>query len=68
VGAELLIAVRQRVRERSASRPLYLWVLEGNTRARRFYERHGAQPADHRIAELVPGIHVPELRYEWKNP
>lgn len=44
---------------------LYLWVLAGNVRARRFYERLGGiAGAVHPIA-VSPGIEVPALRYVW---
>ncbi|MFC4061265.1 GNAT family N-acetyltransferase [Planomonospora corallina] len=40
-----------------------LWVLEGNTRARRFYERFGFAPTGR--VEDVPGLPagIPELHY-----
>jgi GNAT superfamily N-acetyltransferase len=42
---------------------LALWVLEGNTRARRFYERNGLRPTGHRRTVTL-GAPVPEVRYE----
>jgi ribosomal protein S18 acetylase RimI-like enzyme len=36
--------------------PAYLWVLDGNARAIRFYERHGFA-FDGRIEEEVEGLH-----------
>lgn len=41
----------------------YLWVLEGNERARRFYERHGWSPDDMIKSFEVGGASVPEIRY-----
>jgi GNAT superfamily N-acetyltransferase len=49
-------------------RPVRLWVLEGNARARAFYERRGFAP-DGEVATIAieqPGqvpIELPELRY-----
>lgn len=53
---------------RRALRPVRLWVLEGNARARAFYERYGFA-ADGQIGTISieqPGqlpIELPELRY-----
>ena len=40
-----------------------LWVATENPRARRFYERYGWVEDATRIDELLPGVHVPEVRY-----
>jgi GNAT superfamily N-acetyltransferase len=40
-----------------------LWVAEDNPRARRFYERYGWVAETTRVDELLPGVHVPEVRY-----
>ncbi|MFI0790595.1 GNAT family N-acetyltransferase [Streptomyces lydicus] len=42
---------------------LYLWVVRGNTRARRFYERAGFEPDGVEETYEVGGRSVPELRY-----
>jgi ribosomal protein S18 acetylase RimI-like enzyme len=42
---------------------LYLWVLEENARARRFYERSGFRPDGAREPFEVAGVEVPEVRY-----
>ncbi|MFI1260125.1 MULTISPECIES: GNAT family N-acetyltransferase [Streptomyces] len=42
---------------------LYLWVVRGNTLARRFYARAGFVPDGAEEAEEVGGRSVPELRY-----
>ncbi len=43
--------------------PTLLWVLEGNTGARRFYERHGfAWDGTRKLLHDLPND-VPELRY-----
>ncbi|WP_327254023.1 GNAT family N-acetyltransferase [Streptomyces sp. NBC_01244] len=40
-----------------------LWVVEGNARARRFYERAGFLPDGGELVEYADGSPVPELRY-----
>ena len=47
-----------------AVRPVVLWVLEANVRARRFYERAGfAWDGSRKDAELPGEVLLPELRY-----
>jgi RimJ/RimL family protein N-acetyltransferase len=40
-----------------------LWVLEDNSRARRFYERGGWRPDGTTRVEKLSGEPVPQLRY-----
>ncbi|WP_428961849.1 GNAT family N-acetyltransferase [Micromonospora fluostatini] len=40
-----------------------LWVLAGNSPARRFYERGGWRPTGERRAELIGHTRTPQLRY-----
>jgi hypothetical protein len=40
-----------------------LWLLEGNARAARFYERDGWAVTGERRTEVAWGIAVDELRY-----
>jgi RimJ/RimL family protein N-acetyltransferase len=45
-------------------RPVVLWVLENNARARRFYEIAGFRTDGARKqAELLGGVQLPEIRY-----
>ena len=41
----------------------YLWVLEENLRAQRFYEKHGFRKSDDRMAIAVGGKELVEIRY-----
>lgn len=47
--------------------PFALWVLDGNRRARGFYERLGGQPVLERQASLS-GHAVAETAYGWHRP
>ncbi|WP_405407965.1 GNAT family N-acetyltransferase [Streptomyces decoyicus] len=62
VGRALLAAGTAHARAHGY-RALYLWVVRGNTRAQRFYERAGFVPDGAEEAYEVGGRSVPELRY-----
>ncbi|WP_413471192.1 N-acetyltransferase family protein [Streptomyces noursei] len=62
VGRALLDAGTLRARSLGYG-ALYLWVVRGNTRAQRFYERAGFAPDGAEAASDVGGRRVPELRY-----
>jgi ribosomal protein S18 acetylase RimI-like enzyme len=47
---------------------VYLWVLEANSSARRFYERLGALNAGATIMETHGGAVVRSCRYVWPRP
>jgi GNAT superfamily N-acetyltransferase len=66
IGAILLSASRQWSSAVSPGLPMHLWVIEGNTRARRFYDREGGKVMERQILELTAGIMVPALRYVWR--
>jgi ribosomal protein S18 acetylase RimI-like enzyme len=62
VGRELIRAGEQRMRE-LGYRKVVLWVLDGNSRAQRFYESAGwAADGESRRIEFV-GESIPEVRY-----
>jgi ribosomal protein S18 acetylase RimI-like enzyme len=56
IGSRLLQAVL-------GQRETYLWVLEDNHRARRFYQAHGFRPDGTRLTYERCGVSAPELRY-----
>lgn len=62
VGRALLTEASRRCAA-AGHRRMYLWVLERNTRARRFYERAGFAPDGAGEPFEVAGIVVPEVRY-----
>ena len=50
--------------EALGARPVVLWVLENNARARRFYEIAGFRPdGGRKPAQLLGGVELPEIRY-----
>jgi GNAT superfamily N-acetyltransferase len=63
IGRDLLIAGEQALVDAGYSRGL-LWVLQGNTRARVFYERQGWALGKPIRIEAIGGIDVTEVRYE----
>ncbi|MEV0275906.1 GNAT family N-acetyltransferase [Streptomyces sp. NPDC050610] len=62
VGRALTAAVLAGAAEREFAR-LVLWVVKGNARARRFYERAGFAPDGGEEECEVAGAPVPEVRY-----
>jgi RimJ/RimL family protein N-acetyltransferase len=49
-------------------RPVHLWVLEGNARARRFYERYGFALDGDRAMFTVGSVDLAEVRYTLDRP
>jgi ribosomal protein S18 acetylase RimI-like enzyme len=47
---------------------IYLWVLEDNHRARRFYEAHGFRPDGGRLSTERGGTSAAEVRYRRSGP
>lgn len=62
-GHELLVAGEAALVEQGHEQAL-LWVLEGNERGRRFYERQGWTVGKPIRVEAIGGVQVTELRYE----
>ena len=60
IGRALLAASVERC---SGYPRMFLWVLKGNTRARRFYERAGFRADGAEEPFDVDGVAVPEVRY-----
>ncbi|MCC8338757.1 GNAT family N-acetyltransferase [Streptomyces sp. R1] len=62
IGQALL---RESVRrcEAAGHARMLLWVIEGNARARHFYERAGFRPDGAEEPFVVEGVAVPEVRY-----
>jgi GNAT superfamily N-acetyltransferase len=63
VGRDLLAAGEQAL-ARAGFWQALLWVLEGNARARAFYERQGWERGKPIRIEAIGGVEVTEVRYE----
>lgn len=61
-GAALVVAARERLAA-AGFRQALLWVLAGNTRAERFYQRDGWAPDGVRRSGIRAGIEVQEQRF-----
>lgn len=67
VGRRLIDDARRRLGRDGASEAI-LWVLAGNTRARRFYEADGWAWDRSRRSEEIWGVTVDEVRYRRALP
>ena len=50
------------------TQPLFLWVLDGNEPAKRFYARMGAEFAEQSMTDPFGGLSLPEWRCVWRDP
>lgn len=74
IGAALMARSAAFVRANRPGSGLYLWVLEQNVRAQRFYEAQGGQSADSKAVASPGGVarrlhgepHC--IRYVWPDP
>jgi ribosomal protein S18 acetylase RimI-like enzyme len=70
IGAALMALAGGAVAQDAPAGGLYLWVLEQNLAAQRFYARIGGKPAGRESAHHDPGRLVGEpsvLRYAWRD-
>jgi len=68
IGLALLQSAAEWVKVTYPNCGMHLWVFEANTRARRFYQRHGAQPVD-RARSLIPSARGASIiRLHWSLP
>jgi ribosomal protein S18 acetylase RimI-like enzyme len=68
IGTRLMAASAGAVLERGRTRSLYLWVLEGNTRAQAFYTARGGVCRGSEASEAPGGGTVVGLRIVWPDP
>ena len=66
IGYALFNASRDWVRTAAPGTNMHLTVLEGNERARRFYERQGGTIVARQEVEVLEGVYRPVLRYSWE--
>jgi GNAT superfamily N-acetyltransferase len=68
VGSTLMQQVAAWLATRHPQSGVYLWVMEANGSARRFYERLGAANAGTEDKLDPAGGSAPNCRYVWSNP
>ena len=68
IGAALMGRAARWLERVYADRGVYLWVLEGNRAARRFYHALGAANAGAVENEVHPGHWNVSCRYVWSSP
>ncbi|WP_457417780.1 N-acetyltransferase family protein [Roseateles sp. P5_E7] len=67
IGRRLLQAVATRLGAEH-TQPLFLWVLDGNEPAKRFYARMGAEFAEQGMTDGLGGATLAEWRCVWRDP
>ena len=67
IGTALMAGVARRSHARDPRVGLYLWVLDQNHKARRFYERLHASDVGGDIWAAPGGGSVPRRRYAWRD-
>jgi GNAT superfamily N-acetyltransferase len=68
IGRSLLSEVVRRVDWKCSPSGLYLWVVERNHRARRFYEKAGGTIVGSEAHTMPDGQSVVALRCHWPDP
>lgn len=68
IGRKLLSEAAKRLVASGSRAGLYLWVLEQNERALRFYERAGAQVVGSQLTTMPDHRQVRALRCYWSAP
>ena len=67
IGRRLLQAVAGELGPEH-SQPLFLWVLDANEPAKRFYARMGAEFIDLGMSTPFGGVSLPKWRCVWRDP
>jgi GNAT superfamily N-acetyltransferase len=67
IGTDLIVEAARWAAREYPEDGFYLWVLEANAPARRFYERLGARNAEQADSEAPGGGTISGLRYAWPN-
>ncbi len=68
IGTALMSRAAEWLVETHPHSRVYLWVMEANGMARRFYERLGAHNAGTSIKQDPGGGAAPNCRYVWQHP
>jgi GNAT superfamily N-acetyltransferase len=67
VGARLMMQIASWCQTEFVGEGLFLWVLEPNLKARRFYEHLGAIKAGEEVWQSPDGGKIPSLCYAWRD-
>jgi GNAT superfamily N-acetyltransferase len=67
IGAKLMTQIALWCQAEFAGEGLFLWVLESNLQARRFYEHLGATRAGEDVWHSPDGGAIPSLCYAWND-
>jgi GNAT superfamily N-acetyltransferase len=67
IGARLMRHIASWCQTEFAGQGLFLWVLEPNVKARRFYEHLGAIKAGEEVWLSPDGGKIPSLCYAWRH-
>ena len=67
IGRRLLQAAAKQLGPEH-TQPVFLWVLDANEPAKRFYARMGAEFAEQAMAPPFGGVSLPEWRCVWRDP
>jgi GNAT superfamily N-acetyltransferase len=65
IGYTLFQAAREWIASVSPGTAMYLWCVERNHGARRFYDRQGGKIVETATRPVAQELAVPELRYWW---
>jgi GNAT superfamily N-acetyltransferase len=68
IGRQLLSEVARRLIAEKIPGGLYLWVIEKNSRARRFYAHAGGAEIERVELAMPDGSRLPEMRCYWADP
>src|SRR5258705_4236823 len=68
IGRRLLTPVAERLLADERRGGLYLWVIEQNIRARRFYSQAGGLEVGRETLSMPDGSRVMEMRCYWPDP
>ena len=68
IGTSLMARAAGAVLDRPRPTGLYLWVLEANLAAQRFYTARRGVPDDDEWADGPGGSRVHGIRYVWRDP
>ncbi|HKE75294.1 MAG TPA: GNAT family N-acetyltransferase [Acidimicrobiales bacterium] len=68
IGTALMARAAAGVLARPRPTGLYLWVLEANVAAQRFYAARGGVPSGDEWSDSPGGARVRDIRYAWADP